>query len=152
MIHQTTTFAMLVSSELLYFWSGHSKLHGSLRASSTHHPHHRFMTFESPARVRFQTRPISPVGSVSSTAHSARCNLCDSRIRGDRYKCTECPDFDTCASCFAITSEQHPFHAFVKVTRPGDFMVRNFYLVSPIVSQPVTDASQAWSRLSLCHM
>lgn len=49
--------------------------------------------------------------------HHATCDLCDSRIQGDRYvsppisqpaetndisiqKCTVCPDFDTCGSCF----------------------------------------------------
>lgn len=59
--------------------------------------------------------------------HGARCNLCDSRIVGDRYKCTDCPDFDTCSSCFAITVEQHPFHSFVRVTKPDDYMVHDCF-------------------------
>ncbi|KAH7923239.1 hypothetical protein BV22DRAFT_1036572 [Leucogyrophana mollusca] len=57
--------------------------------------------------------------------HNATCNLCDSRIAGDRYKCVNCPDFDTCSSCFKITAEQHPNHGFVKVQKTEDLMMRN---------------------------
>ncbi|KAF8492705.1 hypothetical protein JB92DRAFT_3001742 [Gautieria morchelliformis] len=95
-----------------------------IRNASMSHPSHRFITLETPARLYFRTIPVSPDRTSGSIIHGARCNLCDSRILGDRYKCTECPDFDTCASCFAITLQQHPFHAFVKVTRPADFLLR----------------------------
>ncbi|KAK2461405.1 hypothetical protein APHAL10511_005868 [Amanita phalloides] len=57
-------------------------------------------------------------------AHTAVCDLCDSGIRGDRYKCLVCPDFDTCASCFSITDEQHPNHSFVKMSNPADYIYR----------------------------
>ncbi|KZT72898.1 hypothetical protein DAEQUDRAFT_754913 [Daedalea quercina L-15889] len=57
--------------------------------------------------------------------HNARCNLCESRIWGERYKCLNCPDFDTCSSCFQITDEQHPGHGFVKITKPENLMMRN---------------------------
>ncbi|KAF8310387.1 hypothetical protein DL93DRAFT_2044762, partial [Clavulina sp. PMI_390] len=54
--------------------------------------------------------------------HNATCDMCESRIVGVRFKCTRCPDYDVCASCFTITKEQHPHHAFVKVTKPKDIM------------------------------
>ncbi|KAH9837268.1 uncharacterized protein C8Q71DRAFT_757514 [Rhodofomes roseus] len=57
--------------------------------------------------------------------HSARCNLCESRIWGERYKCLNCPDFDTCSSCFQITPEQHPGHGFVKIVKPQDLVMRD---------------------------
>ena len=37
-------------------------------------------------------------------------------------KCLDCPDFDTCASCFRIMTEQHPGHGFVRVADPADLI------------------------------
>lgn len=93
-----------------------------------HLAEHYFMRVEIPSRLRFHTTPV-PVcddtsePSTSAVVQNARCNLCDSRILGARYKCTDCPDFDTCAACFAITPEQHPSHTFVRVTNPNDYLV-----------------------------
>ena len=39
-------------------------------------------------------------------------------------KCIECPDFDVCESCQAITNEQHPNHSFVKVSKLNDIVFR----------------------------
>lgn len=36
----------------------------------------------------------------AEVVHNATCDLCDSHILGVRYKCTRCPDYDVCASCF----------------------------------------------------
>ncbi|KAI0962257.1 hypothetical protein AcV7_001138 [Taiwanofungus camphoratus] len=58
-----------------------------------------------------------------AVSHNASCNMCDSRIYGDRYKCLNCPDFDTCWSCYRITPEQHPGHGFVKVKSPDQLEV-----------------------------
>ncbi|KAL1740773.1 hypothetical protein HDZ31DRAFT_46846 [Schizophyllum fasciatum] len=75
----------------------------------TEHPGHAFAKLATP-------------GDVIIT-HQATCDLCDSKIRGDRFKCVDCPDFDACASCFEITPEQHPGHAFVKVAKPEDYII-----------------------------
>ncbi|KAG8701295.1 hypothetical protein FRC08_004177, partial [Ceratobasidium sp. 394] len=63
-------------------------------------------------------RPTQPA------QHSAACDLCSSRILGLRYKCTVCPDYDVCQSCFSITEEVHPGHSFAKVYKQGDVVVR----------------------------
>ncbi|KIY50445.1 hypothetical protein FISHEDRAFT_71503 [Fistulina hepatica ATCC 64428] len=65
--------------------------------------------------------PVAP----SRVSHPATCDLCDSNIVGDRYKCAECPDFDTCSSCFRITLEQHPGHNFVKIRSKDDLIIRH---------------------------
>jgi len=73
-------------------------------------------------------------------AHNARCNLCSSRIYGIRFvclvlhiawnvltnaqKCIECPDFDVCEPCQAITNEQHPNHSFIKISKLNDIVYR----------------------------
>ncbi|KAH9951018.1 hypothetical protein B0H21DRAFT_685870 [Amylocystis lapponica] len=65
----------------------------------------------------------SPIALPEPAAHDARCNMCDSSIVGDRYKCLNCPDFDSCGSCFQIMREQHPNHGFVKVSKPEQLMI-----------------------------
>ncbi|KAJ6621136.1 hypothetical protein B0H10DRAFT_2215397 [Mycena sp. CBHHK59/15] len=101
-------------------------------SAERHNPFHEFLEIKEPGRVIVHTvysgdgerdTAASNSGARAATApaaeeqqdpamHFATCNLCDSRIRGDRYKCADCPDFDTCSNCFSITREQHPHHAF----------------------------------------
>ncbi|KIJ66196.1 hypothetical protein HYDPIDRAFT_186653 [Hydnomerulius pinastri MD-312] len=76
-----------------------------------------------PAMATPLRQTASPVGAP--VRHSATCNLCDSAIVGDRFKCVTCPDFDTCSSCFKITPEQHPYHGFMRVSKQEDLMMRN---------------------------
>ncbi|GJE89466.1 ZZ-type zinc finger-containing protein [Phanerochaete sordida] len=108
-------------------------------AKQGHHSAHQFLEIAKPGEVvvhtvyddmprrstppRMPTPPLPPV--VQPAVHSAVCNLCDSTIRGSRYKCLNCPNFDTCGACFTITPEHHPGHGFVKVTDPDDLMLRN---------------------------
>ncbi|KAJ7193347.1 hypothetical protein GGX14DRAFT_589198, partial [Mycena pura] len=105
-------------------------------SAERHNPFHEFLEIKEPGRVivhtvysgdeRDATRaPVQPPQTDEQpAAHYATCNLCDSRIRGDRYKCADCPDFDTCSDCFSITPEQHPLHAFVKLSKASDYIRR----------------------------
>lgn len=113
-------------------------------SAERHNPFHEFFEISEPGRVvvhtvfsgegernatpSSSTRPVVPpalpVATEEPVAHLAICDLCDSRIYGDRYKCLHCPDFDTCLSCFSITNEQHPGHSFVKIARPTDYFSR----------------------------
>ncbi|KAI0094476.1 hypothetical protein BDY19DRAFT_1044297 [Irpex rosettiformis] len=81
-----------------------------------------------PMWVREDIAPRRPQNAndlpVEPQVHAANCNLCDSRIRGDRYKCLNCPNFDVCAACFSITRDQHPEHGFVKVTEDDSLHLR----------------------------
>lgn len=91
---------------------------GCMVDRSTSHPIHEFHKITTPGRVIVHT-----VGEPRERkTHNASCDMCDSRIRGDRYKCTNCPDFDVCHSCFAIVPQQHPTHIFVKISNPQDIM------------------------------
>ncbi|KAF9055837.1 hypothetical protein BJ165DRAFT_1521806 [Panaeolus papilionaceus] len=64
----------------------------------------------------------TPQPRAARVTHLARCDLCDSTIIGDRYKCLVCPDYDTCTTCFSITTEQHPGHSFIRIRKPEDFI------------------------------
>jgi len=104
--------------------------------SEVHNPFHEFFEITEPGRVIVHTvfsgngeresegtpttRTRAPVTATGeSVIHFANCDLCDSRIHGDRYvshqsvircqsqilniviqKCLNCPDFDTCVTCF----------------------------------------------------
>ncbi|KAF9469784.1 hypothetical protein BDZ94DRAFT_1286368 [Collybia nuda] len=109
-------------------------------SAERHNPFHEFFDITDPGRVVVHTvfsgegstiepnrpptqRPVPT--SADPCIHHATCDLCDSRIRGDRYKCAVCPDFDTCSSCFSITSDQHPGHSFVKLSNPDDYIRRD---------------------------
>ncbi|KAG8811896.1 hypothetical protein FRC18_003220 [Serendipita sp. 400] len=105
---------------------------------------HEFIAIETPGKVVVHIRPmrntsperhppsaaIPPAAtaqheSPTRTAHNATCDFCSSQIIGARYKCLQCPDFDTCESCYeAIAEEQHPEHGFVKVSKVGDVLYR----------------------------
>jgi len=112
-------------------------------SAERHNPFHEFLEIKEPGRVIVHTvysgdgerdAPLNtsatrapapaPQAEVQPAVHYATCNLCDSRIRGDRYKCADCPDFDTCSNCFSITREQHPHHAFVKLATASDYIRR----------------------------
>lgn len=38
-------------------------------------------------------------GSVNEIEHAAICDYCDQNIRGIRFKCMNCLDFDLCEEC-----------------------------------------------------
>ncbi|XP_003725043.2 sequestosome-1 isoform X1 [Strongylocentrotus purpuratus] len=44
------------------------------------------------------------------------CDGCESRIRGPRFKCITCPDYDLCKQC--ESRGIHPEHSFVKFRKP----------------------------------
>ncbi|KAF8078982.1 hypothetical protein FPV67DRAFT_1404995 [Lyophyllum atratum] len=134
-----------------------------LSGSSEHHnPRHQFFELAEPTRIVVHTvnvddehasldpAPFAPAPAASdlSILHHATCDLCDSIIQGSRYKCTICPDFDTCSSCFtcdtcylilpsvnltcvlSITDEQHPDHSFVKLSKTEDYIVSYSFTTS----------------------
>jgi len=53
-------------------------------------------------------------------AHRALCDACNIRIRGIRWKCVECADFDLCDSCHSKNLHNH--HQFSKI----EFQLKRF--------------------------
>ncbi|XP_013792674.1 sequestosome-1-like [Limulus polyphemus] len=44
------------------------------------------------------------------------CDKCDKQVKGYRYKCLRCNDFDLCEDCHA--QDAHPGHDMIKITSP----------------------------------
>jgi hypothetical protein len=51
----------------------------------------------------------------SDLVHNARCNMCQKRIIGVRWKCVTCPDVDACSACKPNTPFTHPYHRWLKL-------------------------------------
>ncbi|EIW67270.1 hypothetical protein TREMEDRAFT_33615 [Tremella mesenterica DSM 1558] len=60
-----------------------------------------------------------------SVRHPATCDLCSETIRGVRWKCLSCPDWDCCGVCAATVNDTHPGHSFVKMYRAADYVDRS---------------------------
>jgi sequestosome 1 len=53
----------------------------------------------------------------NATVHTGiTCDGCQGPVVGNRYKCTECPDYDLCQAC--SDKNLHPEHNMIKITRP----------------------------------
>uniref|UniRef100_A0A914C3W3 ZZ-type domain-containing protein n=1 Tax=Acrobeloides nanus TaxID=290746 RepID=A0A914C3W3_9BILA len=44
------------------------------------------------------------------------CDECSKRVKGIRYKCVECPDYDLCNTC--EDCEQHTYHTLIRLVKP----------------------------------
>ncbi|KAF4573271.1 hypothetical protein EYR36_007782 [Pleurotus pulmonarius] len=134
-------------------------------SAERHNPFHEFFEISEPGRVIVHTvfsgqgeRESTPSARAPPAApptvapppvaeeafvHAANCDMCDSRIHGDRYKCLVCPDFDTCSSCFTIADDQHPQHSFVKITNPKQYIRR-------ASSRQVTQVARHYATCDIC--
>lgn len=60
------------------------------------------------------------------------CDECSTVIRGARFKCTTCADFDLCAPCEAKT-QHNPEHALLKVRPPASSSATAAAAATPVV-------------------
>uniref|UniRef100_A0A915LM14 ZZ-type domain-containing protein n=1 Tax=Meloidogyne javanica TaxID=6303 RepID=A0A915LM14_MELJA len=56
------------------------------------------------------------------------CDACDQMIRGRRYKCLICPDFDLCQSC--EQKNEHFEHAMMRVVKPDTLLTTEIKVLS----------------------
>jgi len=69
---------------------------------------------------RQQTKETKNIPDAQSASihWGVACDGCDQKnINGDRFKCTECPNFDYCSNCYNTPEmiESHGNHKFIKI-------------------------------------
>jgi hypothetical protein len=75
-------------------------------------------------QILVESKPEAP----KVIQHEATCDVCQQQIRGIRYKCSNCPDYDLCEACEALNLEKSlhdPDHLFLKIYRPISPGMRN---------------------------
>lgn len=53
----------------------------------------------------------------SGPIHDVICDRCDKQIKGFRYKCVQCPDYDLCLECEG-GGMTHPEHCMIRLSEP----------------------------------
>jgi len=91
-------------------------------------------TFKAMLHPRLEDRV--KLGATDSTRHPATCDLCSQTINGVRWKCLNCPDWDSCSSCAATIDETHPGHSFVKLYRASDYVTNDAIEAKADVQHP----------------
>ncbi|KZP18856.1 hypothetical protein FIBSPDRAFT_1027036 [Athelia psychrophila] len=77
-----------------------------------HHPGHSFVVIHDPLDLIKR--------SQRAVEHNGKCSNCKQRVFSVHYQCTECPDYDLCASCEALPIPVHsPAHPMVKIKSPN---------------------------------
>lgn len=70
----------------------------------------------------------APLGGDTHTQSDTHphvvCDGCEGEVRGFRYKCLQCPDYDLCSTCEA--NGLHPGHNMVRISVPGGYMSYGF--------------------------
>lgn len=65
-----------------------------------------------------QPMPNDEVKNEGEVHPGVVCDGCDSAIKGIRFKCLMCPDYDLCAPCEA--KGIHSDHNMMKMTKPAE--------------------------------
>lgn len=89
---------------------------------------------------------MAQTGGITTSENQAEphpgvvCDGCGQNIRGIRYKCSNCPDYDLCQGCEKKGNVHDPGHVFLKILKP--FQARGFLYPRP----PFGCRGERWNR------
>ena len=78
------------------------------------------------AAPKLEEAPEEPGNYVGEIHWGVTCDGCQHRVKGFRYKCLQCADYDLCGKC--ETKGFHPGHPMIRVS--GPLVCTNFSLHS----------------------
>jgi hypothetical protein len=94
---------------------------------------------------------MNNINNISDIHFGIKCNNCGmENIKGIRYKCTHCPDFNLCQKCENEIAHI-PNHIFIKIRRPvlNDDLnnkIQNFYYKNGELNYSVNDTDIVFSE------
>ncbi|KAF9132482.1 hypothetical protein BG015_003702 [Linnemannia schmuckeri] len=77
--------------------------------------------------------PCPPKPRCEEVVHSnVLCDVCMDTIKGIRYKCQDCDNYDLCQACHLLAAERyHPKHTFTAIEKPLGSSSRSSVTVNP---------------------
>ncbi|CAG0901888.1 unnamed protein product [Darwinula stevensoni] len=104
----------------------------------TEHPHHLFIRL--PSRV--PVVPLTPDldGMIAEEHPGVMCDSCYKGVRGRRFKCLVCPNFNLCSDCEQL-EEQHSHHPMIRFSKPSAIVLRRSDILADDLHHGVTCAS-----------
>lgn len=90
--------------------------------------------------LRVVSQKVEEAAYGSTVVHQAWCDNCKSQIKGIRYKCGNCADYDLCQYC-EIKQIHNPEHVFLKINTPITFAQTKVLL--PDLYEKVVSKEQA---------
>lgn len=70
-----------------------------------------------PAETQKEIANETKDNEIHEAVHNAICDSCHLRIRGTRWRCRNCSDYDLCSSCNSISPHPHPMHPFARIEK-----------------------------------
>jgi hypothetical protein len=83
-------------------------------------------TYKIECSVKEKKKCVEDDSNASGETHpNVSCDACDKGVRGFRYKCVVCPDYDLCGGCEA--KGQHSHHNMIRISNPEIVWPKHFF-------------------------
>jgi len=110
--------------------TSHDELEEAMRVAASTNNILRLFVSENKKKEEAKAAPVNNV------VHAAYCDNCNVTIKGNRYKCGNCEDFDLCEACEKLPNVHNEEHIFVKIVKPLPHFAHQRRALLPPLYQP----------------
>ncbi|CAG0899779.1 unnamed protein product, partial [Darwinula stevensoni] len=101
----------------------------------TEHSDHHFIRLPSRMPVVHLTPDLD--GMTAEEHPGVMCDSCHQGVRGRRFKCLVCPEFNLCSDCEQL-GEQHLHHPMIRFSKPSAIVLRGSVILPDGLNHGVT--------------